>query len=266
MQTFTDIGLTLDNYVATVEIQRPPHNFFDQSLIRQIGDAFDELDETNDCRAIVLASQGKAFCAGANFGSGQDDGTGSDDFTEEGFQNTTGKLYQEGVRLFRNRKPIIGAIQGAAIGGGLGLSLVPDFRIASPAARFGANFVKLGIHQGFGITVSLPRLVGEQAAHTMLYTGRRLSGAEALQIGLVDQLVDAEDLRDAATALAREIAENAPLAVMSVRATMRAGIADAVEKATQHELKEQQWLRATDDAYEGIRAVSERRPGRFSGQ
>ncbi len=266
MQTFTDIGLTLDNYVATVEIQRPPHNFFDQSLIRQIGDAFDELDETNDCRAIVLASQGKAFCAGANFGSGQDDGTGSDDFTEEGFQNTTGKLYQEGVRLFRNRKPIIGAIQGAAIGGGLGLSLVPDFRIASPAARFGANFVKLGIHQGFGITVSLPRLVGEQAAHTMLYTGRRLSGAEALKIGLVDQLVDAEDLRDAAMTLAREIAENAPLAVMSVRATMRAGIADAVEKATQHELKEQQWLRATDDAYEGIRAVSERRPGRFSGR
>ena len=139
MQTFTDIGLTLDNYVATVEIQRPPHNFFDQSLIRQIGDAFDELDETNDCRAIVLASQGKAFCAGANFGSGQDDGTGSDDFTEEGFQNTTGKLYQEGVRLFRNRKPIIGAIQGAAIGGGLGLSLVPDFRIASPAWPTGSG-------------------------------------------------------------------------------------------------------------------------------
>ena len=158
---FTDIGVTLHDHVATVEIQRPPHNFFDHSLICQIADAFDALDAEADCRAIILASTGKAFCAGANFGTGQEDGSGSDDFTEEGFQNTTGKLYQEATRLFRNRKPIIGAIQGAAIGGGLGLSLVPDFRVASPAARFGANFVKLGLHQGFGISVTLPRLIGQ---------------------------------------------------------------------------------------------------------
>ncbi len=266
LQSFTDIAVTIKNFVATVEIQRPPHNFFDQSLIAQIGDAFDELDETADCRAVILASQGKAFCAGANFGTGQDDGTGSRDFTEEGFQNTTGKIYQEGVRLFRNQKPLIGAIQGAAIGGGLGLSLVPDFRIASPAARFGANFVKLGIHQGFGISVSLPRLVGPQNAHTMLLTGRRLSGQEALTIGLVDQLVDADALRPTAQRLGEEIAENAPLAVMSVRATMRAGLADEIAVATAHELSEQQRLRATDDAYEGIRAVSERRAGVFTGQ
>ena len=266
MQSFTDIDVTLDNYVALVEIQRPPHNFFDQSLIAQIADAFEELDETSDCRVVVLASQGKAFCAGANFGTGQDDGTGSDDFTEEGFQNKTGLIYQEGVRLFRSKKPIIGAIQGAAIGGGLGLSLVPDFRIASPAARFGANFVKLGIHQGFGISVTLPRLIGLQAANTMLLTGRRLSGAEALDIGLVDQLVDADELRPTAMTLAQEIAENAPLAVMSVRATMREGLAEAVAAATEHELNEQQRLRATKDAYEGILAVSERRPGNFLGE
>lgn len=264
-QNYTDIDVSLTGHVATVEIQRPPLNFFDHSLISQIADAFDALDDQPDCRAIILASDGKAFCAGANFGTGQEDGSGSNDFTEEGFQNTTGKLYQEATRLFRNKKPIIGAIQGAAIGGGLGLSLVPDFRIASPAARFGANFVKLGLHQGFGVTVTLPRVVGAQAAHNMLYTGRRVSGTEALQIGLVDQLVEADELRDAAMRLAAEIAENAPLAVMSVRATMRAGLADAVSQATEHELKEQQWLRATNDAYEGIRAVAERRPGNFTG-
>jgi enoyl-CoA hydratase/carnithine racemase len=264
--TYTDIAVSLTGHVATVEIQRPPLNFFDQSLISQIADAFDALDEQSDCRAIVLASDGKAFCAGANFGTGQEDGSGSSDFTEEGFQNTTGKLYQEATRLFHNKKPIIGAIQGAAIGGGLGLSLVPDFRVASPAARFGANFVKLGIHQGFGVTVTLPRIVGNQAANNMLYTGRRVSGEEALQIGLVDQLVDAQDLRATATSLAQEIAENAPLAVMSVRATMRQGLAEAVTAATEHELKEQQWMRATDDAYEGIKAVSERRPGNFTGK
>ena len=266
MQSFTDIEVSIDDYVALVEIQRPPNNFFDQSLIAQIADAFEELDETSACRVVILASQGKVFCAGANFGTGQDDGSGSDDFTEEGFQNSTGKIYQEGVRLFRNKKPIIGIIQGAAIGGGLGLSLVPDFRIGSPAARFGANFVKLGLHQGFGTTISLPRVVGTQNAHQMMLTGRRVSGTEALDIGLLDMLVDDDELRPTAFSLAQEIAANAPLAVMSVRATMRAGLEDAVATATEHELKEQQWLRATEDAYEGIRAVSERRPGNFIGR
>ena len=235
---FADIGVSLEGHVAVVEIQRPPLNFFDQSLIKQIADAFDELDDEAECRAIVLASEGKAFCAGANFGTGQADGTGSEDFTEEGFQNVTGKLYAEATRLFNNKKPIVGAIQGAAIGGGLGLALVPDFRVASPAARFGANFVKLGIHQGFGITVTLPRVIGLQAANNMLMTGRRVSGVEALDLGLIDQLVEGEQLRSTAILLAQEIAENAPLAVMSVRATLRSGLSAAVQQATLHELAE----------------------------
>lgn len=266
MTTYTDIAVTHAEHVTTVEIRRPPANFFDHSLIRQIADAFDAADEDPDCRAIVLASQGKHFCAGANFGSGKDDDSGSRDFTEEGFRNTTGILYREAARLFANRTPIIGAIQGAAIGGGLGLALVPDFRIATPDARFAANFVKLGIHQGFGLSVTLPRLIGEQQAALMLLTGRRVTGEEALAMGLVDVLTEPEALRAAATRLAREVAENAPLAVASVRATLRAGLADAVATATEHELAEQQRLRATEDAAEGIRAVAERRPGNFQGR
>jgi enoyl-CoA hydratase/carnithine racemase len=263
MTTYTDIAVTLDGHVLTVEIQRPPHNFFDHSLIGQIADAFTEADENPECRAIVLAAEGKSFCAGANFGSGKDGDSGSRDFTEEGFRNTTGILYREAVRLFGNRKPVVGAIQGAAIGGGLGLALVPDFRVACPEARFAANFVKLGIHQGFGISVTLPRLVGQQAANMMLLTGRRIGGEEAHALGLVDVLTDQASLRDEAARLAAEIAGNAPLAVQSVRATLRAGLADAVAKATEHELAEQQWLRATEDAQEGIRSVAERRPGNF---
>ncbi len=264
--SFADIEVSLDGHVATVEIQRPPLNFFDHHLIRQIADAFDALDNHGPCRAIILASKGKAFCAGANFGTGQADGSGSEDFTEEGFRNTTGLLYQEGVRLFSNKKPLIGAIQGAAVGGGLGLALIPDFRIATPAARFSGNFVKLGLHQGFGISVTLPRLVGNQVAARLLYTGRRVSGHEALTLGLVDELVDEDHLRPAAYRLAEEIAANAPLAVMSVRATLRRGLAQAVARATEHELREQQRLRATEDAYEGIRAVAERRPGNYQGR
>ena len=159
----------------------------------------------------------------------------------------------------------LGAIQGAAIGGGLGLALVPDFRIVTREARFAANFAKLGIHQGFGLTVTLPNLVGQQQANLMFMTGRRLPGEAALAIGLADQLVEADALRDAARALAAEIVENAPLAVVSVRASMRAGLAERIAAATEHELKEQQWLRGTNDSVQGIRAVSERRAGNFKG-
>ncbi len=263
---YTDIGVSLSDFVATVEIQRPPHNFFDRSLIAQIADAFESLDADPSCRAIVLAAQGKSFCAGANFGSGRDGDSGSADFTEEGFRNTTGKLYREAVRLFSCKKPVIGAIQGAAIGGGLGLSLVPDFRVVSAEARFAANFAKLGIHPGFGLTVTLPKLVGQQTANLMFMTGRRVGGEEAVQLGLADLLVPADQLRAEATKLAAEIAENAPLAVISVRATLRQGLAEQIAAATEHELKEQQWLRATADAAEGIRAVAERRPGQFTGK
>ncbi|HSG88641.1 MAG TPA: enoyl-CoA hydratase/isomerase family protein [Pseudomonadales bacterium] len=261
---FADIGITMDGHVATVEIQRPPHNFFDFKLIEQLADAFEGLDEVDDCRAIVLAADGKNFCAGANFGSGDDDG--DDDFSAKGFRTVTQKLYRAGVRLFRTRKPIVGAIQGSAIGGGLGVALVPDFRVCSEDTRFAANFARLGIHPGFGLTVTLPRLVGEQQASLLFYTGRRVPGTEAVAMGLADQLVPTAEIRSAAHALAAEIAECAPLALMSVRATMRQGLADSIEKQTEHELAEQQWLRETEDAQEGIRSVSERRPGNFTGR
>ena len=179
--------------------------------------------------------------------------------------NTTATLYREGVRLFSAQKPIVAAVQGAAIGGGFGLSLVAEFRIASPEARFSANFVKLGIHPGFGLTVTLPAIVGQQAANLMFLTGRRLKGEEALSLGLVDELVEQTTLRDRAIAFASEIDENAPLALVSVRATARQGLAEKIDKATDHELAEQQWLRATNDAEEGIKAVAERRVGRFTG-
>ncbi len=261
-RTFADIGVRLEGHVATVEIQRPPNNFFDHALIEQLADAFEGLDDIDACRAIVMAADGKHFCAGANFGSGRDD-SGDDEFSADGFRTSTHRLYHEAVRLFRCRKPVVGAIQGSAIGGGLGVALVPDFRVASPGTRFAANFARLGIHPGFGLTVTLPRLIGQQKAQLMFFTGRRIKGDEALDWGLADLLVDDAELRPAALELAGEIAESAPLAVMSVRATLRQGLADTIARATEHELAEQQWLRETEDAQEGIRAVAERRVGQF---
>lgn len=263
-RSFDDIGVNLEDNVATVEIRRPPHNFFDFELIRQLADAFEGLDAEDACRVIVLAADGRNFCAGANFGSGKEEDA-DDDFSANGFRTTTRFLYREAVRLFRCRKPVVGAIQGSAIGGGLGVALVPDFRVASPDSRFAANFARLGIHPGFGLTVTLPRLIGPQKSALMFYTGRRLKGEEAADWGLVDLLVETDRIRTAAHELAAEIAESAPLAVVSVRSTLRQGLADAIEQQTEHELKEQQWLRETDDAQEGIRAVAERRPGNFTG-
>ncbi len=174
-------------------------------------------------------------------------------------------LYVQAVRLFSARKPIVAAVQGAAVGAGLGLALVADFRVVAPEARFAANFVKLGFHPGFGITHTLPRVIGMQRAQLMCLTGRRIKGEEALAWGLADEMVPLGELRAAALTLAREIAENAPLAVVSTRATLRAGLAAAVKAQTDHELVEQTALRATADFAEGVRSVNERRPGVFVG-
>ena len=255
-QRHGDVSVSLDGHVATVEIVRPPHNFFDHELIRDLATAFEALDQQVDCRAIVLAAQGKSFCAGANFSGGR---SAISEARED-----RNPLYSEAVRLFRCKKPVVAAIQGAAIGGGFGLTLVADFRIASPDARFGANFVKLGIHPGFGLTHTLPRIIGQQKAALMFLTGRRLTGEEALAWGLVDKLVPAEQLRAEALALAAEIAENAPLAVQSTRATLRKGLADQVQAQTDHEFVEQKWLSRTTDHAEGVKAVAERRPGKFA--
>lgn len=260
MPAYTDIAVEQSGNIATVEIRRAPHNFFDMSLIRQIADAFESFDKDPEVRALVLCADGKSFCAGANFGDGSrldKDGNRPNENRE------AGHLYQEAVRLFRTRKPVVGAIHGPAIGGGLGLALVPDFRVTCPEARFSANFTRLGFHPGFGLTYTLPALIGKQQAHLMFYTGRRLTGEEAVQVGLAEQCVPLAEVRAASIKLAKEIAESAPLAVQETRLTVRKGLADAVKTATDHELVIQDQLRKTEDFREGIKAYSERRPANF---
>lgn len=254
--TYPDLGVELDGHIATMEIRRPPNNFFDIALIRGIGDALRDLDKVDQCRAIVLCAQGKHFCAGNDFSKVETDVT-----------NTSGPgknpLYSEGVRMFMSNKPIVAAVQGAAIGGGLGVAMACDFRVAAPEARFSANFAQLGFHHGFGLTMTLPRVIGEQQANLLLYTGRRLTGEEALALGMCEYLVPLAEVRSRAIELAREIAASAPLAVQAIRATMRAGMAETYARVTEHESSEQGRLRQTADFREGVAATAARRPANF---
>jgi len=255
-----DPDVTIDiaeDHVATVEIHRPPDNFFDFELIAGLADAIEGLDADPACRAVVLCSEGKHFCAGARLGSNAAD---------SGRDGRTQNLYDEAVRLFRTRTPVVAAVQGAAVGGGLGVAMMADFRVAAPDARFAANFARLGFHQGFGLSVTLPDAIGRQHALEMLYTGRRVKGDEAFEIGLCDRLVPLDTVRGAAHELAAEIAASAPLAVDSIRATMRGDLAERVRAATDHELAEQERLRHTADFAEGVAAVNERRTPRFEGR
>jgi len=256
---YGEVSVTRDGHVAVLEIDRPPYNHVSVELMRDLADALDAIDGEIDLRAVVLCSAGKAFCAGADL-------VAPTGLAGSSGMTTINPLYVEAVRLYSTKKPIVIAVQGAAVGAGLGLALVGDFRVAAPEARFTANFVKLGFHPGFGLTHTLPRLIGLNRASLMFQTGRRLKGEEALAWGLVDEVVPLEDLRGAAVRLAKEIAENAPLAVQATRATLRAGLAAGVKAATDHELLEQTELRKTADFAEGVRAVNERRAGVFTGR
>lgn len=257
---YGDVAVTrLDGHVVQCEIKRPPNNFFDHQLIKDLADCFEDIDKHNDIRAIVLCAEGKHFCAGANFGSSVRAAE-----LEQRTENDRNPLYDEAVRLFRCNKPVIAAVQGAAVGGGFGLALMADFRVVCPATRMTANFVKLGFTPGFGLTHTLERIVGAQRANLMFLTGRRINGETAQEWGLGDIYTDTDNVRSAAIELAQEIAENAPLALLSLREQMRPNIAEAVNDVTTIESREQKWLQQTSDHKEGIKAVAERRAGNFT--
>jgi 2-(1,2-epoxy-1,2-dihydrophenyl)acetyl-CoA isomerase len=248
-----------DDHVAVVEIGRPPNNFFDADLIGSLADAYEWAEAEAGARAVALCSAGKHFCAGADF-------TGRSGARPVRAGAGAGELYAQAARLFQARLPVVAAVQGAAVGGGLGLACSADFRVASPTSRFRANFARLGLHHGFGLSVTLPAIVGQQRAIAMLYTGRNVAGDEAARFGLADLLTDPDELRAAAHGLAAEIAASAPLAVRSIRATQRAGLADRVREAMAAELAEQDRLRRTADFAEGVRASAERRQPKFEGR
>ena len=260
MERFGEVSVEVgDDHVALVEIHRPPHNFFSLAMLGDLADAVEAVDADRDGRCILLATEGRNFCAGASLEKDRPR------LTTAQAERPDRHLYDEAVRLFSVATPVVAAVQGAAVGGGLGLACMADLRVGGPGSRYTANFARLGFHHGFGLSVTLPAIVGQQRALELLYTGRRIKGEEAAAIGLVDRCVDDDRIRDEARLLAAEIAASAPLAVRSIKQTMRGHLPDAIRAATDREKAEQERLSTTSDWLEGVAAMAERRPPRFTG-
>jgi enoyl-CoA hydratase/carnithine racemase len=254
-----DVTVDQEGDVAVVTLRRPPHNLLTEPVLRALADAVAGLHGV--ARAAVVCSEGRSFCAGADFRSGD-----APDPTEQGnFEERTGAFYKQAVRIFDSPLPLVAAVQGAAIGAGFGLALACDFCVVGELGWFQANFVRLGIHPGFALSATLPRVVGPGRASELLLTGRRVVAAEAGRIGIAQRVVPSGDEVAVALEMATLIAGGAPLAVASTRATLRHGLADAARQAMHHELAEQAALAGTSDAIEGVSAMLEGREPRFEG-
>ncbi|QDL37231.1 enoyl-CoA hydratase/isomerase family protein [Rhodoferax sediminis] len=253
-----ELDIERRQHVAIVEMRRPPHNYFDLPFLTRLAQTLEALDRDPTVRATVLCAQGAAFSAGANLVDPRS-------VPRPESEKTVNPLYAQSVRLFALNKPMVAAVHGAAVGGGLGLALVADFRVSCAEARFSANFARLGITPGFGLTATLPRLVGAQRAASLFYNGRRIGGQEALDIGLVDALAPQASVREQAIEQATEIATSSPAVVGALRAVVRAGLVDAVRLAVARESAQQYHQFITEDFREGVAAMAERRPPRFQG-
>jgi 2-(1,2-epoxy-1,2-dihydrophenyl)acetyl-CoA isomerase len=233
----TDVSTELGaDGVGLVKLARPPNNHLDVFALGAIVDAMRCLDSDPACRAMVLATEGKHFCAGRDFRAPRRP------------EDTSAAIYRAAEALVRLDTPWIASVQGGAIGAGLGLALAADFRICSERAYFWANFVTFNLHHGFGLTVTLPFAIGAAAATDMLCSGRRVSAAEALALGLVSKVVPEAALAGEAAAYARQLAANPPAAVAAIRHTMRRGLADRFSEAVTHELREQERLGAAGES------------------
>lgn len=238
-----------ENRVAVLEMRRPPNNFFDEDLLHELADHLLKVEADDAVSVIVLASDGKHFCAGADL--------------RHTSAESIRSVYRQAYRLFTGRKPIVAAVQGAAVGGGLGLAMAADFRVVSAQTRLTANFSQIGFHQGFGLSATLPAAIGTQKALELLYSGRSLYGEEALAIGLADRV--ATDVRAGAMEFAADIAQSAPLSLRAIRGTMRHALRADVASALEVEANAQAALLPTADFSEGVAAAVAKRPPQFIG-
>lgn len=275
---FETIRYSLDDHVATITLDRPDRmNAWTATMMAELIAAIDLTDADDAVRAVIVTGAGRAFCAGADLGAGAatfdyalagedkpERADGTTDWNHPAVRDTAGQLT---LRMLRSLKPLIGAINGAAVGVGVTMTLPMDFRLASDSARFGFVFTRRGIVPEGASSWFLPRLVGIANALDWTLTGRLFNADEALAAGLVRSVHAPDDLLPAATAIAREIADQcAPLSVAMTRQLMWRGIiADHPMAAHRQDSRAVYALGRQDDAREGVMSFLEKRPAQYRG-
>jgi enoyl-CoA hydratase len=252
--------------VARVTLNRPDRY---NALSRELRDGFaqvlGQLKLDLQVRVVVLSGAGKHFCSGADIKDGIPALAAELGGGPVALRRAIRSLYEPFLGMMDLEVPTLAAVHGAAIGGGFGLALACDLRLAAENARLQANFVRLGIPPGMASTSTLPELVGPQRAAELLFTGRAVSGTEAAAIGLVLRAVPADSLQAEALALAREIALGAPEALRLTKVGLRRTRAVEARAAADREALAQAHCADMADAAEGVKAWLERRPPRFTG-
>jgi enoyl-CoA hydratase/carnithine racemase len=250
--------------IATVTLNRPDNrNSMTAELLDRFGEATRAVREAPDVRCVVITGSGGCFSAGADFKSivQRDDGPGRAKQPHE----RSYAMYEPFFGVLDFEVPVVAALNGHAIGGGFGLALLCDLRIANADAKYGANFAKLGISSGMGISYLLPRIVGAARAAELLFTGRTVRGADGAAIGLFNEAVPAADVLPRATALARDVADAAPFAVREIKRALRDGLDWDVRGHAWREAWAQAASLATEDAREGVEALLAKRKPVFRG-
>ncbi len=248
--------------IATITLNRPENrNSMTNEVLEGLLEAVGEVRRDDDVRCLVVTGSGKSFCAGADFKSQvqRSEQVGPRKLPHE----RSFAMYSPFLSLLDVEVPVIGALNGHAIGGGLGLALVCDIRVANRDARYGANFVRLGLHPGMATTYLLPRLVGLPRAAELLLSGRVITGAEAAEYGLVNHAVEADQVAGRAREIATEIASAAPIAVRMCKQSLYQNVDWDPVRAARAEAHAQSRTLETEDSQEGIRALLEKRPPEF---
>ncbi|HVM99217.1 MAG TPA: enoyl-CoA hydratase/isomerase family protein [Caulobacteraceae bacterium] len=255
------------DHVATITLNRPERmNTISGPMLRQLTERLLEAEADRDVRAIVLTGTGRAFCAGLDLSEVvRPSQPGDISNTNAGFNDLDLRNTPPTV-LFNLGKPTICALNGSAAGYGMDTALGCDIRIMAESAKMAAAFTKRGIVPESGGTWFLPRLIGWSKAAELIFTGRTLTAAECLEMGLVSRVVPDAELAAAARALALEIAANAPMAVQASKKMMRMGLGESFDDHVHHVFLQLLPLLRSQDAAEGMRAFMEKRPANFQGR